>query len=63
MAGPRRAKPVRHEKRSEKEVKRDEPGPPGAAVLPHHSREHARALAEIAIEIQDETRRLAGAAA
>ena len=29
----------------------------------HHNREHARALAEIAVEIQDETRRLARAAA
>jgi hypothetical protein len=29
----------------------------------HHNRKHARALAEIAIEIQDETRRLARAAA
>ena len=29
----------------------------------HHSREHARALAEIAVEIQDETRRLARSAA
>jgi len=28
----------------------------------HHNREHARALAEIAIEIQDETRRLARSA-
>jgi hypothetical protein len=29
----------------------------------HHNREHARALAEIAVEIQDETRRLARPAA
>jgi len=29
----------------------------------HHNREHARALAEIAVEIQDETRRLARSAA
>jgi hypothetical protein len=29
----------------------------------HHHREHAGALAEIAVEIQDETRRLARAAA
>jgi hypothetical protein len=29
----------------------------------HHNREHARALAEIAVEIQDETRRLTRAAA
>jgi len=29
----------------------------------HHTREHARALAEIAVEIQDETRRLTRAAA
>jgi hypothetical protein len=29
----------------------------------HHNREHARALAEIAVEIQDETRRLDRAAA
>ncbi len=29
----------------------------------HHNREHARALAEIAVEIRDETRRLARAAA
>lgn len=29
----------------------------------HHTREHARALAEIAVEIQDETRRLSRAAA
>jgi hypothetical protein len=29
----------------------------------HHTREHGRALAEIAVEIQDETRRLTGAAA
>jgi hypothetical protein len=29
----------------------------------HHNRKHARALAEIAVEIQDETRRLHRAAA
>jgi hypothetical protein len=29
----------------------------------HHNRKHARALAQIAVEIQDETRRLARAAA
>ena len=29
----------------------------------HHTREHGRALAEIAVEIQDETRRLTRAAA
>jgi hypothetical protein len=29
----------------------------------HHTREHARALAEIAVEIQDETRRLTRTAA
>jgi hypothetical protein len=29
----------------------------------HHNREHARALAQIAVEIQDETRRLTRAAA
>jgi hypothetical protein len=29
----------------------------------HHNREHARALAEIAVEIHDETRRLDRAAA
>ena len=29
----------------------------------HHNRQHARALVEIAVEIQDETRRLRRAAA
>jgi hypothetical protein len=29
----------------------------------HHTREHGRALAEIAVEIQDETRRLTHTAA